>query len=218
MTCESIRDAMLEAELSELRGRGDSAIATHLRECLTCRRLGMELVLQTGQLARAVRARPATAASRARGRHGARFAAVAALVGVAATVTVIMSRAPASPAAGTPALVVALPPVVARRVAVPNASRQVHSATPRVVARPAVRRRPSGPAIQTAPFIAQRTVPVPAERAVAVMPVRLEPVQAPEPLGSGVRLELPAGRGATILRTDRPDVTVVWIYPSRTQQ
>jgi hypothetical protein len=217
MTCESIRDAMLEAELDELRGHGDSTIAGHLRECLTCRRIGAELVLETDRLARSVIPRP-TATPRAGRRHAVRFAGAAAFVGVAATVTIFLRRGPEPLPVRTTAPMVALPPVVAAPIVPPNASVPVHSATRRPMARPAIRRVPAGAAIRTAPFIAQRTAPVPAERAVAVTPVRLEPVPVAEPLGSGVRLELPAGKGATILRTDRPDVTVVWIYPSRTQQ
>ena len=37
MSCEVIRDAMLEAELEELRGIGDSDVAKHIRECAACR-------------------------------------------------------------------------------------------------------------------------------------------------------------------------------------
>lgn len=37
MDCTLARDAMLEAELEELRGSGDTALADHLRACPPCR-------------------------------------------------------------------------------------------------------------------------------------------------------------------------------------
>jgi len=219
MTCESIRDAMLEAELDELRGRGDSAIAVHLRECLTCRRVGADLVLDTQRLALTVRARSVTTVPRRRHSHAVRFVAAGALVGAAATWMIIVRRGPEPPPARTSPPAATLPPVIATpREVLPNAPAPVHPTTRRLVSRPTIRRAPAEFAIRPTPFVAQRTVPVPAEKPVAVTPVRLEPVQAREPLGTGVRLELPAGKGATILRTDRPDMTVVWIYSSRTQQ
>ena len=37
MTCQAARDAMLGAELEELRGIGSSELVEHLRGCATCR-------------------------------------------------------------------------------------------------------------------------------------------------------------------------------------
>ncbi|HKI94096.1 MAG TPA: hypothetical protein VJ992_02285 [Gemmatimonadales bacterium] len=37
MDCTVARDGLLEAEVEELRGDGDSALARHLRACATCR-------------------------------------------------------------------------------------------------------------------------------------------------------------------------------------
>ena len=37
MTCQAAREAMLDAELEELRGTGSSELAEHLRECAACR-------------------------------------------------------------------------------------------------------------------------------------------------------------------------------------
>ena len=37
MTCQAAREAMLDAELDELRGNGGSELAEHLRGCAPCR-------------------------------------------------------------------------------------------------------------------------------------------------------------------------------------
>jgi hypothetical protein len=37
MSCNKIREAMLEAELDELRGIGENDVAMHIRECAECR-------------------------------------------------------------------------------------------------------------------------------------------------------------------------------------
>ena len=51
----------------------------------------------------------------------------------------------------------------------------------------------------------------PAQRAVRVTPVRLDGTPKP-PLGDRVAVEPPAGTRASIIRTDHPGVTVIWLH------
>ena len=65
MSCEAVRDAMLEAELEELRGIGGSDVATHIRGCAACRERAQIILRGHDRLAASldsIRARtPATA-------------------------------------------------------------------------------------------------------------------------------------------------------------
>jgi predicted anti-sigma-YlaC factor YlaD len=51
MTCAEAREALLEAEMSALRGEGDTPLALHLRGCRTCRRLSEAVLRGEGLLA-----------------------------------------------------------------------------------------------------------------------------------------------------------------------
>src|SRR5688500_10857510 len=42
--CSDFREAMLDAELSELRAEGDSALAIHLRTCADCQALATRIL------------------------------------------------------------------------------------------------------------------------------------------------------------------------------
>lgn len=57
MTCERMRDALLQAELAELRGEGESPVAVHVRECAACRRDAARILAATGQLGAVIRRR-----------------------------------------------------------------------------------------------------------------------------------------------------------------
>lgn len=50
MDCETARDAMLECGPAELEGRGDNALAAHLRSCEVCRRRAGILLAELGAL------------------------------------------------------------------------------------------------------------------------------------------------------------------------
>lgn len=56
MNCIEARDLLLEADLAELRGEGESELARHLRECARCRAMAREIVQQEGALAEALAA------------------------------------------------------------------------------------------------------------------------------------------------------------------
>jgi hypothetical protein len=57
MTCKDAREAMLIADPSELRGRGDSPLTSHLIECIACRTLAGALVGHIGDLSSRLRTR-----------------------------------------------------------------------------------------------------------------------------------------------------------------
>ncbi len=50
MNCEMARNQMLEADLSELGGEGDGALAQHLRACAQCRERARRILEQTAAL------------------------------------------------------------------------------------------------------------------------------------------------------------------------
>lgn len=51
MNCTEARKLLLEVELAELRGEGESEVARHIRECTRCRATAQEIVEQEGALA-----------------------------------------------------------------------------------------------------------------------------------------------------------------------
>jgi len=232
MTCKEMLDRMLEADLAELEAQGESPIAFHLRECERCRAIAAQLVRDTRDLARwvpsvdVVRVRPMPH------RSSVRPARAAVIIGVAAALVVVMVRSRHRPSTAMhPGLVVMQPVTASSSPSAqlgPDASPGARttaavSAIPRRsrptgrISQPVPRR--DGPnAFVTAAVTVERTVVAPAERPVAVMPVRLSPSLEP-PLGDTVSVDPPPGKRADIIRTDRPGVTVVWLYPAqRTQQ
>ena len=54
MNCASVLESLLDAELSEIQGDGNSALAEHLRSCARCRRLAGQLLVDTRLLATAM--------------------------------------------------------------------------------------------------------------------------------------------------------------------
>ena len=54
MNCETARDHLLEADLTELVGEGDGELARHLRACPECRERARRILDQTATLAAAL--------------------------------------------------------------------------------------------------------------------------------------------------------------------
>jgi anti-sigma factor RsiW len=54
MNCTEARELLLEAELAELRGEGESEVARHIRECARCQAMAQEIVEQERSLAQAL--------------------------------------------------------------------------------------------------------------------------------------------------------------------
>jgi anti-sigma factor RsiW len=54
MNCTEARELLLEAELAELRGEGESEVARHIRDCARCQSMAREIVEQEGALAQAL--------------------------------------------------------------------------------------------------------------------------------------------------------------------
>lgn len=50
MNCSEAREAMLELDLSELRGDGDSPLTAHVRTCKACQDRAMSIVFQTARV------------------------------------------------------------------------------------------------------------------------------------------------------------------------
>ena len=105
MTCDIMRERILEADLAELHGETDTPLTHHLRECRTCRSVAEKIVqaeadigLALDTLSTGVRTRRTTAPRRRIG-HWAVLVPLAAAAGLGA---IMVGRGPEAPA--TPAL------------------------------------------------------------------------------------------------------------------
>ena len=225
MTCLTMLDRMLEAELDELDGRGDSALAGHVRECARCRAVAKQLRLDTTHLGDVVQeARPSRPLVRPARRAGGPRAGHVGAWAVAAALALMAVRAWRRTETPSAAAVGRTPNAAHATAASASASR--HTAgerydSPRVAStsrRPtATGRRDSGSPVTatTAPTV--RVVPVslrPLTPVAAVEAVRLDVTPAAPPLGAEVQADPPPGRRATIMRTPSPSVTVVWLSES----
>lgn len=225
MTCSTILEQMLEADLSELTSADDNPIAAHLRECTRCRAAADRLVQDTRLLAQVV-----GTASLARNvvpfrprKSESRKSWAIGLVGVAAAITGLVVRGWQAVNRGYDAKTVVMQPVsaLARNpkpaAESPSSSSAVVTPLP-VGTRASAAHRPRRPphrelasAVVSTAVKVERTPARPMERAVPVAPVRLD-VEPRPVLGSGVLAEPAAGKRASIIPTGRADVTVVWLY------
>jgi len=223
--CATMLDRMLEADLGELDGRGDTVLAAHLRECTRCRSVANSLLDDTRMLARSVPAALTVAAGLARQprRLRARRAGATVLVAIAASIAAVVIRAvqhghtrPALATAvmqpvsvvppstlGSPLASDAGPARVSRSRA-PNE----HGPGPRGQ-RFSLQRETPGAVVSIAVTV-EPTVATPMERPVSAVPVRLDPGPR-EPLGGSVAVDPPVGKRADIIPTDHPGITVVWL-------
>ncbi len=196
MNCHECVDMMLEAEPTELTGRGDGALAEHLRRCASCRRTAASIVRDTRVLAGVVeRRRPAWR----------RPAAVAALAAAGLLLAIGVrerghvpsaTEAAATVSASQPAPAVPHPGSPTRVVAAPNAT-LTPPAAPVLIRAARVSRRPiHAVAYQPAAFVA---TPI----QVAAEPSTPSPMVTVRPAG---------GRRAAVFHTQSPGVTIVWLY------
>ncbi len=100
MTCDTMRERILEADLAELRGETDTPLAKHLRECDACRSVADKIVQAEAELgvaldtmATGVRTRRTTAPRRRLG-HWAVLVPLAAAAGLAAIIVGRGTEAP----------------------------------------------------------------------------------------------------------------------------
>jgi len=237
-------DQMLEADLSELSGVGDSALAVHVRKCARCRAVADQIARDTHVLAGVVtRSREIAAESMPPARRVATRSYGIAAVALAAALSFVTVRtwSPYSTSRGpnamppvvvssgtsiTPVVSAPTPTTPATSTSVPRLPNQPDRARRSSRTHPiapttgrsttAVPRTPSTLVLASTPQ-AVRVEPVLAQRvgpAPSVEPVRLDAVRSGPPLGNRVRVDPPAGTRARVMRTANPDVTVIWLYES----
>ena len=104
MTCNTMRERILEADLAELRGETDTPLAQHFRECPACRSVAKKIVLAEADLGAAldtmsagVRTRRTTAPRRRLG-HWAVLVPLGAAAGLAAIMLGRGTDVPTEPA------------------------------------------------------------------------------------------------------------------------
>ena len=186
MICQTMLERMLDGETDELLGRGETALAVHLRECGRCRAVAQQLLDDTGALVNAMArdARLVTTMeppSVGRRRWTRQRALLGGLIAVAGIVVAALLWSPprgVQPGPTTPTLAPAAPPS-----AVVNGS----------------------------PIGAER---YPAARPILAEAVAATFVTtSPEPL-TPARLIVrpPSGVRAAVLQTANPTITVVWLY------
>ena len=196
MNCASVLESLLDAELSDIAGQGNSALAEHLRSCVRCRRLAGQLLVDTRLLALAM---PAAVMSTRVSRR-TRYAALAPAGVVAALMIVTISRSPRQADA----------PATTRAQVVPDTT---SVATVSTVIPPTLNRTP---VVRSARPRATAGAMRAFQRPVAVAPVRMESSMrsstTPVTTSSVVSVDPPAGVRATILHTSNPKLVVVWLY------
>lgn len=180
MTCDEMREALLSADLAELRGTGAGEVVEHLRQCDTCRADAARILAATAQLGAALA-----------GRRLRRIRRVAAPLALAAGVALFVLLRPR-------AAVVA--PVAA--------TRPVPQVEPANRPRPPV--RPAGPAPRVAvarTLIASPPAEAVPVTAVAYAAPQAFAPEALHPTPSGASAP---PRHPTLLHTADPKIAVLW--------
>jgi hypothetical protein len=185
MTCGSMLAAMLDAGPDELAGRGDSPLALHLQGCARCRATASRLLADTQQIVTEAAARRAWALSGpAAAGARRRYVRPLAVGGVLAAAVLVFALLQR---AGNPGG--ALPRV-------PSAS-----GTPTATGAPIVRKPPDGP---------QDATPEVAKAHIVKADIAKARGAAKDSLFVGVAVA--ANVHATVIRTNNPKFTVVWLY------
>jgi len=186
MTCHTMLERMLDAEPGELLGRGETALAVHLRECSRCRAVAQQLLDETGALvnamARDARLVATVAPPNAGRRRWTRQRAL--LGGLIAVAGIVVAAFLWSPPRGVqPGQTTATLAPAARPPAVVN-----------------------GLPIGAERYPAARPILAEAVAATAV-------TTSPEPLAPArLIVRPPSGVRAAVLQTANPTITVVWLY------
>ena len=216
MNCGAMLEMILEADPTELAGRGDSVLARHLRECGRCRAVAWQILADTRRLELAIGATGASSSPSIEvGAHrgsGARRRLVATVLAAAVTgIAVLRGGGDAVEQTGSSPVA---RPVVARD---PD---QTIRETPRALGDVMTFKRVASPRA-VALDAARRVVAVPVDaaafpKAAAVAPARFAVPSAEEGTrvrAAGVAVVDPAlGKRVAILRASDPTVTVYWLY------
>jgi hypothetical protein len=242
VTCALMLDQMLEADLPELDGVGDSALAVHVRRCARCRAVADQIAGDTRELASLVkRSRDIAAESTPPARSVATRSYGIAAVALAAALSFVAVRtwspnpttnapnaiprtAVAPGASNTPAVSAPTPATTATSAPAarrPNQPDRVRSSRNHASAPTTGRSTTAAPHTPSTLVLASTPSAVRVEPVLArpvgptptVDPVRLEAVPGP-PLGNRVRVDPPVGTRARVMRTANPGVTVIWLYES----
>ena len=186
MTCQTMLQRMLDAEPDELLGRGETALAVHLRECGRCRAVAQQLLEETGALVNAMvrdarlvaTVAPPNAGRRRWPRQRAVLGGLLVVAGIVVAALLWSPPRGVQPGPTTPTLGPAAPPSV-------------------VV---------NGSPIGAERYPAARPILAEAVAATAV-------TTSPEPLAPArLIVRPPSGVRAAVLQTANPTITVVWLY------
>lgn len=183
MTCESMRELFLTADLDELRGQGEGDLARHLRGCAACRADAGRILASTERFGAAL-------SDRARRRVVAIVTPFALAAGVMLFVLTRPPAAPTSPVTSGPVQISTAVGVRSTAAPDPVSAVPIAGARPRSLATPA--------AVEATPVIA-----------VAYAPP--SPYAAELLRGNATEdHDLSGSRQPTVLHSSDPDITVLW--------
>lgn len=210
MTCDAMLVRMLDADLEELKGRGSSPLAKHVRTCRQCGAVADRLLAGTRALAQAAVHEQAFDFAARTTRPSRRLVVGAGVTSLAASVIIGVLVQYSLHAR------ISFDPPVRENVTLPRtppelASDRTGMITARIAApldRTVTRGYPIEPlAIEATRFAdATPVTPVPLTPTLAVT----SSVPADEP--AVVSVDPPMGTRATIMRGRNPAITVVWLY------
>jgi hypothetical protein len=193
MTCDSVLETLLDADLTEISAGGITPLGRHLRECPRCCRLGVQLLTDTQLLAAAMETSPVRHPTR-RVRH----LMLAPAAAFAAVVIVTLLRA-------GPVGVRAIPPVVVTPAAAPAVNSNEPTMSPDV-------NSVAGAGAAPVRLQPARAFPAP----VPIAPVRVEQGEPPAVesvvASRAVTVATQPGTRAAVLHTSDPKLVVVWLY------
>jgi hypothetical protein len=89
MTCDTMRELILEADLAELRGEADTPLARHLASCVSCQAVAKKIVDTEAALGHALDSIASGVRSRTGHRRSRRIGHWAALVPLAAAAALV---------------------------------------------------------------------------------------------------------------------------------
>jgi hypothetical protein len=191
MTCEVALEKLLDAELSEFSSNERTPLGEHLRACARCRRMAVQLMRDTQQLAVAF---GAAAVCRPEPRTR-RVSFAPAFVVAALVLAVVLRLRPAGP-----------PAILEPARSAPSAPSAVPSPSAAPNAYPVAAQTPGARPASGRAYA----------RAVPIAPVRLEPpdlrVSPTSVETSDVTVTPPPGTRATVMHTSNPKLVVVWLH------
>lgn len=189
MRCSDALEAMLDADLEDLRPGGPSALATHLQSCAKCARVAATMRADVHALATVMPVLPSSAS-----RPWVLWPGLAMASAAVALVVVLMNREPSTPMSGGM-------PRATTPIAVAPLTEPVQ---PRASA-PAIHAKAEARSLASARYAMPEPLPI---DGVADVGAPAQRAPTPELPFDGVSAS--SDGSVTVLKTSNPKITVIW--------